>query len=215
MTYLLDHRDYVLTLFVQHMQLAGEALGLALCIALPISVLITRARRLYGPVLSVLDAIYTIPSLALLALLVPAIGIGRAPALIALVAYAQLILVRNSVTGLRGVDPAVLEVARGLGMSPRQILWRVTLPLALPVIIAGLRIATVAVIGIGTIAAYVDAGGLGTLLFDCVSQDDPAQIGAGALAIGALAVLADLLLRLLEWWAGRAVNGAQATSAGR
>jgi osmoprotectant transport system permease protein len=208
MSYIQAHWDEVLQLVIQHLQLAGTALGLALLIALPISVFIARYQHLYGPVIGVLDAIYTIPSLALLALLVPIIGIGRTPALIALVAYAQLILVRNIVTGLRGVNAAVVEAARGLGMSGPQVLWRVRLPLALPVIIAGLRIATVAVIGIGTVAAFVDAGGLGTLLFNGVSQNDPAQIEAGALAIAVLAVMADLLLRLVEWWAGRAAGGA-------
>ncbi|MDB5075442.1 MAG: transporter permease [Chloroflexi bacterium] len=207
MSYIQAHQDQVLQLFLQHLQLAGTALGLALLIAFPVSIVIARYQHLYGPVIGVLDAIYTIPSLALLALLVPIIGIGRTPALIALVAYAQLILVRNIVTGLRGVSPAVVEAATGLGMNEAQALWRVRLPLALPVIIAGLRIATVAVIGIGTVAAFVDAGGLGTLLFNGVSQNDPAQIEAGALAIAVLAIMADLLLRLVEWWAGRAAGG--------
>lgn len=207
MTYLLDHRDRVLTLFVQHVELAGAALGIALLIALPLGILISRYRRLYTPVLGVLGTIYTIPSLALLAVLVPYLGIGRAPALVALIAYAQLILVRNIVTGLRGVDAGVIEAARGMGMSGAQRLWRVELPLALPVIIAGIRIATVAIIGIATVAAYVDAGGLGTLLFEGVSQNYSAPIVAGAIAIGALAIAADLLLRLLEWVSGRMAGG--------
>ncbi|HWE60489.1 MAG TPA: ABC transporter permease, partial [Chloroflexota bacterium] len=168
MSYLLDHRDQVLTLFIQHLQLAGTALGISLLIALPLGILISRYPHLYVPVIGVLGAIYTIPSLALLALLVPFVGIGQEPAHIALVAYAQLILVRNIVTGIRGVDAAVIEAAFGMGMSPFQVLWRIELPLALPVIIAGVRIATIAIIGIGTVAAYIDAGGLGTLLFEGV-----------------------------------------------
>ena len=209
MSYLLDHRDEVLTLFIQHLQLSGTALGIALLIALPAGILISRYQRLYVPVIGTLGAIYTIPSLALLALLVPYVGIGREPAVIALVAYAQLILVRNIVTGLRGVDAAVIEAAFGMGMSPFQVLARVELPLALPVIIAGVRIATVAIIGIGTVAAYVDAGGLGTLLFEGVSQDYTAPVVAGAIAIGALAIAADLILRILEWAAERATGGAR------
>ena len=207
MSYILDHWDTVSILFSQHLQLTGEALGLALLIAVPVGILLTRVHRLYGPIIAVLGAIYTIPSLALLAILVPIIGIGRAPALIALVAYAQLILVRNIVTGLRGVDPAVVEAARGMGMSSFQVLRKVELPLSLPVIIAGVRIATIAIIGIGTVAAYVDAGGLGTLLFNGVSQDDTAQIEAGALAIAVLAIAVDLVLRLVEWAAGRGTHG--------
>jgi len=126
---------------------------------------------------------------------------------VALVAYAQLILVRNTVTGIRGVDPSVVEAARGMGMSRFQILRKVELPLALPVIIAGVRIATIAIIGIGTVAAYVDAGGLGTLLFNGVSQDDPRQIEAGALAIAVLAIAVDLVLRLVEWTAQSLTGG--------
>lgn len=197
----------MLDLFIQHLQLSGTALGVALLIALPLGTLISRYAALYGPVIGLCGVIYTIPSLALLALLVTYIGIGTLPALIALVAYAQFILIRNIVTGLRGVDPAVIEAAYGMGMSPLQVLWRVELPLALPVIVAGVRIATVAIIGIGTIAAFVDAGGLGTILYEGVEQNYNAEIVTGALASALLALLADLLLRLIEWAAGRRATG--------
>jgi len=203
MSYLLDHQDRVTELFLEHLRMSGAALMIALAIALPLGVLIARVRPLNTPVMGVLGAVYTIPSLALLALLVPSQGLGVQTALIALVAYAQLILVRNIVTGLRGVDPAVVEAARGMGMSPVQVLWQVETPLALPVVLAGVRVAAVAIIGIGTVAASIDAGGLGRMLFDGVNQGNDAEIGAGAIAIGVLAIGVDLILRFLEWWSGQ------------
>ena len=216
-TYLQGHQGHVLALFVQHVQLAGAALGIALLIALPVGIAISRSGRLsrhfYGPIMGLLGAVYTIPSLALLALLVVYVGIGSTPALIALVAYAQFILVRNIVTGLRGVDAVVVEAARGMGMSAAQVLWRVELPLALPVIVAGVRIATVTIIGIATVAAYIDGGGLGVLLFEGVNQGYNEEIEAGVVAIAVLALLADLLLRLIEWAAARRTGGAGAAGA--
>jgi len=207
--YLQSHQDDVWHLFVQHVQLCGLALGLALLIALPLGILVARYTALYTLVMGLLGALYTIPSLALFALLVPLTHIGTVPALIALVIYAQFILVRNIVAGLRGVEPATVEAARGMGMSSWQMLWRVEMPLALPVAVAGLRIATVTVIAVATVATYVAAGGLGDLLSEGVNKG-PVGVGeieAGALAIGLLAVMADLILRILEAlaarWAGR------------
>jgi len=157
-----------------------------------------RYRRLTLPTLGLLGAIYTVPSLAFLALLIPSLGIGRTPALVVLAAYAQLFLVRNIVAGLRGVGASTLEAATGLGMTPWQVFARVRWPLALPVMLAGLRTAFVTTISLATVAAWIDAGGLGTLLFEGISRDDPDRILAGAVAITALALLADGLLRLAE-----------------
>ncbi len=210
--YITDHQDTVSHLFVQHMQLCGTALGIAFLIAVPLGILISRFPVLYTPILGLLGAAYTIPSLAFFAILVPFVGLGAPNAVIALVVYAQFILVRNIVTGLRNVDPTIVEAARGMGMNPLQILWRVELPLALPVIVAGLRIATVTVIGVTTIATYISAGGLGDILSDGVQKILPlaqAEVGAGALASGLLAVLADLLLRLIENRAAHASGRAQ------
>jgi osmoprotectant transport system permease protein len=148
--------------------------------------------------LGVLGAIYTIPSLALFALLIPLFGIGYLTALVALVAYAQMILVRNVATGLRSVPPALREAARGLGLSPWQSLWRVELPHALPVIVGGIRIATVSLIAIANLAAWIDAGGMGTLLFAGMQRDEPDMIVAGSLVTAALAISADLALRAAE-----------------
>jgi len=208
--YLQNHQADVWQLFLQHVVLCGAALGLALLIALPLGVLIARYTALYTPVMGLLGALYTIPSLALFALLVPLTHIGTMPALIALVIYAQFILVRNVVAGLRGVEPATVEAARGMGMSAWQVLWRVEMPLALPVLVAGLRIATVTVIAVASVATYVAAGGLGDLLSEGVNKGPvgEGEIEAGALAIGALAIMADIILRIFEAlsarWSGRA-----------
>ena len=130
--------------------------------------------------------------------MIPVFGLGRLPAVIALAAYAQLFLVRNIVAGLRGVDPAVLEAARGMGMTQGQLLWQVQLPLALPVILAGVRVALVTTISLATITAWINAGGLGTLLFDGITRDNPPQILAGTLAITVLALLVDQFMRAVE-----------------
>ena len=208
--YLSSHQGHVLDLLLHHLTLCAVALGVSFAIALPLGILISRYAALYTPVLSAFGAIYTIPSLALLALLVPTFGLNATTALIALVLYAQFILLRNIVTGLRGVDAALLEAARGMGMSPLQVLWRVELPLALPVIVAGIRIATVTVIAVTTIATYIGVSTLGDLLSEGGNRY-PTGIGeieAGGLALGVLAIGADLLLRAIEWAATRSASGA-------
>ncbi len=196
--YLLDHRDRVWELTIEHIQLTLLAIAFALPVAIVLALLITRFKPLSLPVLSTLGIIYTIPSLAAFAFLIPAVGIGREPALIVLASYAQLFLVRNIATGLRGVDPAVLEAARGMGMAPWQIALRVQFPLALPVIIAGIRIALVTTISLATIAAWINAGGLGSLLFNGITRNNQSMIWAGTLAVTALALLADQIMRMLE-----------------
>jgi osmoprotectant transport system permease protein len=182
----------------QHVRLTLLTLAISIAIALPVGTLVARVRILYTPVLTVLGIIYTIPSFALLAVLILYVGIGTRSALIALVAYAQFVLVRNIAVGLREVDPVVVEAARGMGMSSLQILFKIEYPLALPVILGGLRIATVATIAITTIAALDDAGGLGTLLFDGVNNAQTSEIEVGAVAVSVLAIAADIILRLID-----------------
>lgn len=198
LSYLFDHWRRVLDLTVDHLVLTGLALGLALLAAIPIGLLAARVPRLTLPILALLGALYTVPSLAFLAFLIPSLGLGEKPAIVALAVYAQISLVRNIVAGIQGVDRAAIEAARGLGMTRWQLIRRVELPLALPVFIAGLRIALVTVIGLATITAWINAGGLGTLLFDGISRNNPPQILAGAIAIVALALLADAVMRILE-----------------
>lgn len=208
--YLFRRWDRVWALTLDHLALAGTAILVALVIAIPLGVLAARLPRLSTPLLAFLGAIYTIPSLAFLALLIPSLGIGRTPAVIVLAAYAQIFLVRNITAGLRGVDAATLEAARGLGMTRWQEFWRVRWPLALPVMIAGLRTASVTTISLATIAAWIGAGGLGILLFEGISRDDPNRILAGAIAITALAILTDALLRFVE--SRTAIRRAQAAA---
>ncbi|MDQ6766779.1 MAG: ABC transporter permease [Candidatus Eremiobacteraeota bacterium] len=198
MSYLLRHPDMVARLSAEHLALVVTALAIALAIALPSGVLVARYRMLATPVYGVLGAIYTIPSLALFALLVPLLGLGFWTAVTALAAYAQMILVRNTAAALAGVDPATIEAARGMGMSSAQLLWRIERPLGMPVFIAGVRLATVSLIAIATVAAWINAGGLGTLVLDGIEHDYPDKAVAGALAAVVLAVAADQSLRKLE-----------------
>src|SRR5690625_1576472 len=163
MQYFLNNYDRIFSLTIEHVYIILVTLIISLLIAIPIGILIPRIRGLHTPVLSVLGIMYTIPSLALFALMVPFFGLGFKSAIIALVAYSQMILVRNIATGMKNIDPAIIEAARGMGMGQWRILWKVEFPLALPVIIAGIRIATVAIMGIAAIAAYINAGGLGEM----------------------------------------------------
>jgi osmoprotectant transport system permease protein len=197
-TYFVRHPAQIAALTGQHLVLTFGSLAIALVIALPLGVVVARSTRFGPPTLALLGVIYTIPSLALLALLVRIFGLGTFAAIVALVAYAQMILVRNIAAGLRGVDPAQLEAADGLGFTPLQRLVRIELPQALPAIVGGIRIATVSLIAVATVASYIHAGGLGDLLFDGIHQDYPQKIIAGSVAAALLAIVADLLLRRAE-----------------
>ena len=201
--YLFDHPREIFDLAIEHLVLSLTVIVLGLVIALPLGVLAARFRRLTLPLLSFLGALYTVPSLAFLAVLIPSLGLGRDNAIVVLVAYAQIFLVRNVVAGLRGVDAATLEAARGLGMTPWQVFRRVRWPLALPIVMAGIRTALVTTISLATMAAAVDGGGLGELLFIGLLRMSAPQVGlpmvlAGAIAITALAILSDLVLRVAE-----------------
>ena len=196
--YLRENWDEVLSRTIEHLQLSLFALVLALPIAILLGVLAVRFQSLRFPILTVVGVLYTIPSLVVLVFLIPSQGIGERPILIMLVTYAQLFLVRNIVTGLRGVDSATLEAARGVGMTGFQVFRRVWFPLALPVIIAGIRIALVTIIGLGVFGGLISAGGLGRILFEGISRDYPSMVLAGILAITALSLVVDLTLRALE-----------------
>jgi osmoprotectant transport system permease protein len=197
-TYLQSHPGRVLALLGAHLELVALAIVVALAIALPLGIAATRSKRVSPLLLGTLGAIYTIPSLALLALLVQAVGLGPLPIFIALVAYAQFMLVRNVVAGIEGVDPAIVDAARGLGMSSRQSLFRVELPLAAPVILGGVRIAAIAMVALATLGGYVGAGGLGTLIFTGLAIHHNDEIVAGSIAVSALAIGIDLALRIVE-----------------
>ncbi len=180
--------------FVDHMDLSFIALAIALLIAGPIGVLVSRQKRLASIVITGFSIVYTVPSLAMLAFMVPVFGLGRTSAIFALVIYAQFILIRHIVLGMQQIDPMVLESARGMGMTAVQRFIRVEIPLALPVWLSGLRIATLSTIGIATTAAWINAGGLGTLIFEGMSQNNPGKIMTGAILIGSLSLIFDQIL---------------------
>jgi osmoprotectant transport system permease protein len=207
MRYLIENPGVVAEMLAQHLGLTAVAMVIAVAIAVPLGALSVRVPKVRGPLFGVLGVIYTIPSLAFFVLLIPIMGLGWLPAVTALVAYAQVILVRNITVGLMGVDAAIIEAARGMGMTSWQRFWRVEFPLALPVMLAGVRVAVLAVIGIGTVAAFINAGGLGVLLFTGVSQSHHGKIVAGALASSALALGANGVLRRVERRADRKAKG--------
>ena len=192
--------------------MAAIALVIALAIALPLGWLIARVRWLRGPVLGVLGVIYTIPSLSLFVLLIPPLGLGLRTAIVALVAYAQLVLVRNILIGLVGIEPSIIEAANGMGMNGWQRFSRVEFPLALPLILAGTRVATLSIIGIGTVAAFINGGGLGRLLFDGVATGNRPKIVAGSIAITILALGSNVILRFFEQRSALAIRGAESSA---
>ena len=207
--YLERNWDEVADQLVIHTTLTLQAVGIALAIAFPLAVIARRIPRLSGPILGVSGVLYTIPSFALFGLLAPFTGIGRTTVLIGLVAYALLVLVRNIVVGLQGVDPDVTDAARGLGYTPMRLLLQVELPNALPSIIAGLRIAAVSTVALVTVGVVVGYGGLGQLMFRGLQSDYRAQIMTATVLCLLLALVLDVALaiagRLATPWArGRA-----------
>lgn len=201
-----------------HVSLTLQAVLLALAVALPLAVLAHLRPRVAGVVLGVSGALYTVPSLALFAILAPFTGIGRRTVLIGLVAYALLVLVRNTLVGLQGVDPGVRDAARGLGHGRWHLLLRVELPLALPSVLAGLRLATVTTVALVTIGVVVGFGGLGQLMFRGFNSQYRAEIMTATLLTLALALVADVLIvaagRLLTPWARARGTGGPGGSGG-
>jgi osmoprotectant transport system permease protein len=194
----LSNPDSVPVLLGAHIYITVLSMAIGLLIAFPIALLVARYRRAYLPVLTTAGIIYTLPSLAVLAFLVPFTGLSLATVLIPLVAYAQVVLIRNIVAAIRAVDPALVEVGRAMGMNAFQLQWRVVLPLALPVIIAGLRVATVTTIGIATLAPLVGTDDLGTMIFQGFNFSYNDEVVAGVIVVSLLAVVADLALLALQ-----------------
>lgn len=187
----------------EHALITVEAVAIAAAIAIPLGLLAVRVRWLAAPLLSATAVLYTIPSLALFAILAPLMGIGRPPVLLGLVIYALLVILRNTVTGLDGVDPAAVDAARGLGLGRIQVLVRVQLPNALPSIVAGLRLATVTSVALVTVGVVVGYGGLGQIMFQGFRNNFyRAEIMTATLACVLLALVLDLVL----WAAGRAMT---------
>jgi osmoprotectant transport system permease protein len=182
----------------QHLILTGIAVGVGFVLSLALGIWAARRAEVYGPVTWVAGVLYTIPSLALFALLVPFTGLSILTAEIGLVSYTLLILIRNIVAGIRAVPPEVRESALGMGYTPRQVLWRVELPLALGVIIAGLRVATITTIGLVTVTALIGQGGLGFFILDGIQRFFSTPLIVGASLSVVLAVVLDGLLVRLE-----------------
>lgn len=191
----------IATLTVEHLWLTGAAMLFATAVAVPAGVWLTRSPRWAAPIIGVANVLQTIPSLAMFGFLLPLPWLGERAArvaIVALTAYALLPILRNTYAGIQGIDPALIEVARALGLTDRQRLFKIELPLAASFIFAGLRTATVTCIGIATIAAAVGAGGLGELIFRGVASIDNRLILAGAIPAALLALVADAALGLLE-----------------
>jgi len=201
--FLAANRAEILFRTWEHVRLVGVSVLLACLIGVPAGVLLSRSPRLRGPVLGGVNVIQTIPSLALLGFLIPVPwigGLGTRPAIVALVAYALLPIVKNTYEGIRSADPAARAAGVAMGMTPGQLLRQVEIPLGLGVIMAGVRLATVIGIGVATIAAFIGAGGLGALIFRGVSMVDSRLVLAGAIPAALLALAAD---RGLGWLEGR------------
>ncbi|MBK0399571.1 ABC transporter permease [Limibaculum sp. M0105] len=202
-TFIFSNLGVIGGLAVEHISIVAVAVGLAILTGVPIGVAITQSQRLADAVLYVASIIVTVPSIALFGLMIPVLsligqGIGWLPAVIAILLYSQLPIIRNTYTAITNVEPSLREAARGMGMTPLQRLWRVEIPIAVPVIMAGVRTAVVMNIGVAAIAAYIGAGGLGVLIARGISQTDPRQLIAGAVAVSILAIAADYALLALQ-----------------
>jgi osmoprotectant transport system permease protein len=198
MSWLLRNWDQVALAAAEHLVIAGSALTIAFAFSLALGIAAARSERVFAATMAASGILYTIPTLAFLALLIPVVGLGKTNAIICMVAFSLMILVRNIATGIREVPAEMTDAARGMGMTPSGILWRIELPLALPVIVAGLRIAAVTVISVTVVAAYVNAGGLGTIIFSGIAGDHVPKIVTGALAACLLAIAVDAALAALE-----------------
>jgi osmoprotectant transport system permease protein len=198
LSYFINNLRLIFKLTLEHIEVAMMAVIISTIIGVAIGIVITRIKKLVTPVIGIAGVIYTIPSLALFGMLIPFIGIGVKPAVIALILYGQLVLIRNTYVGITQIDWAVIEAGKGMGMSSWQFLRMVELPLALPVIMAGIRTAAVMNIGTATIAAYIGAGGLGWLIFRGIASVYTEQIIAGAVPVILLAIGTDYFFVLLE-----------------
>lgn len=192
------HRMLVLHDALRHIEIVAIAVAFGAVIAIPLGILLTRRPRVAEPVIAIMGFLQTVPSLALLALVLPILGIGLVPAVTAMALYALLPILRNTYVGLRGVSPALIDAARGVGMSPFQVLTKVELPMSMSVIIAGVRLSTIYIISWAVLAALIGAGGLGIVIFEGMSTYDYGLILAGAIPAAVLAILAGILFNILK-----------------
>jgi osmoprotectant transport system permease protein len=196
--YLAANWDYVLGKTVQHIELSSVAVAFACVVGIPLGVFITNQKRAADAVIGVANVIQTVPSLALFAFMIPLFGIGYRNAVFALFLYALLPIIKNTYIGIMNVDPGVIEAARGMGLTRFQVLYKVQMPLAVAVIMGGVRIATVTCIGVATIATLVGAGGLGDIIYRGIAMVNFNMILSGAITAAVLALLVDFVLGLVE-----------------
>lgn len=201
--FLIKNGPQALELARQHIVVVSIAVLIAIFTGVPIGIWITFNRKAADIVLYIAGIIMTIPSIALFGIMIPLLsmvgyGVGRIPAIVALVLYSQLPIIRNTYVALRSVDPNIIDAGRGMGMTPAQVLFKVRLPMALGVIFAGVRVAVVMSIGIGAIAAYIGAGGLGHYIFMGINQTFDAMILTGALAVSIMAIVVDFVFGIIE-----------------
>lgn len=198
MSWAIENYDLIAVALAEHVMLVATALVISLLIAFPLGIVTARRPALYVVAMTSMGVLYTVPALALFALLIPLMGLGKAPAITALVLYSLLILVRNIAIGIREVPGELVEAADGMGYGRGRRLMRIELPLAMPVIVAGIRITAVTQIAVATVAAYINAGGLGDLIFQGITQDFGAKIVVGAVLTSVLAIVTDESLKHVE-----------------
>lgn len=194
----IERREWFLELFGQHLKIAGIAILLAGIVGLLLGIFIAEKEFMAPLILTLANIFYTIPSISLLGILIPFTGIGDKTAIIALTLYGLMPMIRNTYTGIRGVSQEIIQAARGMGSTDIQILWRIKLPLALGVILAGIRNMVVMTLSVTAIAAFIGAGGLGVAIYRGITIYNPALTFAGSVLIALLALIADLLLGILE-----------------
>lgn len=198
LNFAISRKEQILNLFLQHIELTIFAVVISILVGVPIGILIARVRKISSPIIAIANVIQSIPSMALLGFLIPFFGIGSKPAIVMVVLYSLLPIIKNTFTGLKSIEPPVIEAATGLGLTKNQILFKVSLPLAMPIIMSGIRISVVTAVGLMTIAAFIGAGGLGYLVFSGVQTVNNNMILAGAIPASILALLLDFIIGKVE-----------------
>jgi len=196
--YFLQNKTQIISLLIEHIELTAISVGLAILIGVPLGILISYVKKLNKPILGMTNIIQAIPTMALLGLFIPLLGIGTLPAVTTVVLYSLLPIIKNTYTGISNINPQTIEAAKGIGLTKFQILTKIQIPLALPIIMAGVRISAVTAVGLMTIAAFIGAGGLGYLVFSGIRTVNNNQILAGAIPACLLALVVDFLAGTVE-----------------
>lgn len=190
--------ETILNLTVEHLVMVLIAMCISIILGTTVGIIITKDKKLASTILNVTNVLMTIPSLALFSLLIPILGLGKAPAIVGLVVYTQLPIVRNVYTSITNINPSIIEAAVGMGLTEKKILYKIKIPIAFPGIMAGIRTAVVMGIGIGAIAGYIGAGGLGVYIFQGISRTNDNMVLIGAILISVIAILTDKLLGKIQ-----------------